>query len=117
MSPFKEALIVSYDGGGDDGYFNIYSANESKIKLLKSVIGVREDGDFGGGYVLFGSFIREVSEKSKHVLAISGKLMGLCGYGKPNYKLVPAFCWSQSAYHYCCLPFAVRRSQAAAISH
>ena len=91
MSPFKEALIVSYDGGGDDGYFNIYSANESKIKLLKSVIGVREDGDFGGGYVLFGSFIREVSEKSKHVLAISGKLMGLCGYGKPIHKLVPAF--------------------------
>ena len=26
MSPFNEALILSYDGGGDDGHFNIYSA-------------------------------------------------------------------------------------------
>ena len=31
MSPFKEALIVSYDGGGDDGHFNIYSATEEGI--------------------------------------------------------------------------------------
>ena len=24
LSPFDKALIVSYDGGGDDGHFNIY---------------------------------------------------------------------------------------------
>ena len=35
--------------------------------------------------------IREVAEKSKHQLALSGKLMGLCGYGKTNYDMVPAF--------------------------
>ena len=38
-----------------------------------------------------GSMIREVAEKSKHQLALSGKLMGLCGYGKTNYDMVPAF--------------------------
>ena len=86
QSPFKEALIVSYDGGGDDGHFNVYAANGKEIKLLKNI-----KSDFGGGYLLCGSMIREVAEKSKHQLALSGKLMGLCGYGKTNYDMVPAF--------------------------
>ena len=33
LSPFKQALIVSYDGGGDDGHFNIYIGNESGISF------------------------------------------------------------------------------------
>ena len=86
LSPFKQALIVSYDGGGDDGHFNIYAANGTEIKLLKNI-----KSDFGGGYLLCGSLIREVAEKSRHQLALSGKLMGLCGYGKVISEFVPAF--------------------------
>ena len=86
MSPFKEALIVSYDGGGDDGHFNIYSANSEGVRLLDNIT-----SDFGGGYLLCGSLVREVAEKSRHQLALAGKLMGLCGYGKPIEKYVPAF--------------------------
>ena len=86
MSPFKEALIVSYDGGGDDGHFNIYSGSQDGITLLDNVT-----SDFGGGYLLCGSLIREVTESSKHQLALSGKLMGLCGYGKVISEHVPAF--------------------------
>ena len=86
LSPFKQALIVSYDGGGDDGHFNIYAANGTEIKLLKNI-----PSDFGGGYLLCGSLIREVAEKSRHQLALSGKLMGLCGYGKVISEFVPAF--------------------------
>ena len=86
LSPFKQALIVSYDGGGDDGHFNIYAANGTEIKLLKNI-----KSDFGGGYLLCGSLIREVAEKSRHQLALSGKLMGLCGYGKVIPEFVPAF--------------------------
>ena len=86
LSPFKEALIFSYDGGGDDGHFNIYSANQSQVKLLKRI-----KSDFGGGYLLCGSMIREVAEKSRHQLALSGKLMGLCGYGKVIPEFVSAF--------------------------
>ena len=86
LSPFEQALIVSYDGGGDDGHFNVYAANQGEIKLLKNI-----KSDFGGGYLLCGSMIREVAEKSKHQLALSGKLMGLCGYGKTNYDMVQAF--------------------------
>ena len=86
LSSFKEALIVSYDGGGDDGHFNVYSANGNEIKLLDRIT-----SDFGGGYLLCGSLVREVAEKSRHQLALSGKLMGLCGYGNVIEKYVPAF--------------------------
>ena len=86
MSPFKEALICSYDGGGDDGHFNVYAANSEGFRLLERV-----DSDFGGGYLLCGSMIREVAEKSKHQLAMSGKLMGLCGYGQAYDGIVDAF--------------------------
>ena len=86
MSPFEEALVVSYDGGGDDGHFNVYTANNKGIKLLEKV-----PSDFGGGYLLCGSMIREVAEKSRHQLALSGKMMGLCAYGNVIEEYVPAF--------------------------
>ena len=86
LSPFDNALIVSYDGGGDDGHFNIYAANKGQIKLLRNI-----KSDFGGGYLLCGSMIREVTENSRHQLALSGKLMGLCGYGKIKHDMVSAF--------------------------
>ena len=86
MSPFEEALVVSYDGGGDDGHFNVYTANKKGIKLLEKV-----PSDFGGGYLLCGSMIREVAEKSRHQLALSGKMMGLCAYGNVIQEHVPAF--------------------------
>jgi carbamoyltransferase len=86
MSPFEEALVVSYDGGGDDGHFNVYTANKKSIKLLEKV-----PSDFGGGYLLCGSMIREVAEKSRHQLALSGKMMGLCAYGNVIEEHVPAF--------------------------
>jgi carbamoyltransferase len=86
MSPFKEALIVSYDGGGDDGHFNIYSGNKDGITLLEKI-----PSDFGGGYLLCGSLVREVAEKSRHQLALSGKLMGLCGYGNVKDEYIDAF--------------------------
>lgn len=86
QSPFDEALIISYDGGGDDGFFNVYSANSEGIKFIEKI-----EADFGGAYLLCGSLIREVAEKSKHQLALSGKLMGLGAYGNVIPDFVPAF--------------------------
>ena len=86
LSPFKQALIVSYDGGGDDGHFNVYFGHEDGIKHLENI-----PSDFGGGYLLCGSLIREVAEQSRHQLALSGKLMGLCGYGEVIPDFVPFF--------------------------
>ena len=87
LSPFKQALIVSYDGGGDDGHFNIYLGDKEKgIRLLENI-----PSDFGGGYLLCGAMVREVSESSRHMLALSGKLMGLCAYGNEIKEYIHAF--------------------------
>ena len=42
-------------------------------------------------YLLCGSMIREVAEKSRHQLALAGKMMGLCAYGKVIPEYVDAF--------------------------
>ena len=70
MSPFKEALIVSYDGGGDDGHFNVYVGNKDGVKPLDRIT-----SDFGGGYLLCVSLVREVAEKSRHQLALALSLI------------------------------------------
>ena len=87
LSPFDKALIVSYDGGGDDGHFNVYMGDKKNgIRLLENI-----PSDFGGGYLLCGAMVREVSESSRHMLALSGKLMGLCAYGEVIDEYVNAF--------------------------
>jgi len=90
MSPFvgEIARIISYDGGGDDGHFNIYIVDSEGRGII---LHEARDVDFGGRYLLCGSLIREVAEKSRHQLALSGKLMGLCAYGKVIDKYLPAF--------------------------
>jgi len=73
----NDTIIFSFDGGGDDGHMNIYNAtSDGEIKLLDTI-----KSDFGGGYLLCASMIREVAESSRHQLALSGKMMGLVAYG------------------------------------
>ena len=72
-----QAHIISYDGGGDDGHFLVHEAYRDELKLIKKV-----PSDFGGGYLLAASLIKEVAESSRHQLALAGKMMGLCAYGK-----------------------------------
>lgn len=79
QSPFKDALIISYDGGGNDGFFNVYSATDNGIQLVDKV-----DCDFGGGYLLLSSCCSEITKDSKHMLSLPGKMMGLCAYGKSD---------------------------------
>jgi len=86
MSPFDESLVISYDGGGDDGHFNIYLGNKQGVQLIESI-----KSDFGGGYLLCGSTIKEITEKSRNPLAIAGKLMGLCAYGSPREEWIKSF--------------------------
>tara|TARA_R100000008_G_scaffold4749_1_gene2971 strand:- start:11094 stop:12671 length:1578 start_codon:yes stop_codon:yes gene_type:complete len=86
LSPHKEALIFSFDGGGNDGFFNVYHAKENQINLLEKV-----ESDFGGGYMLGASILHEISDNSRHQLALPGKSMGLCAYGEAKDELVPHF--------------------------
>ena len=77
QSPFSQALILSYDGGGDDGFFNVYVGNETGVKRIKKMIVILVVVTY-----LQDLQLEKFAEKSSHMLAFSGKLMGLCAYGK-----------------------------------
>jgi carbamoyltransferase len=88
QSPFKECLILSYDGGGRDydavSFYNVFYANDNRITRL-----ARYPLDLGTAYGMMGIPISEI-KKGKDLLSNAGKLMGLCGYGKVNYPIVNA---------------------------
>jgi len=87
---YNEALIVSFDGGGNDGFFNIYHAkNRNEIVLVD-----KYNLDLGFPYMSFGEFLGDI--KKEHSLSIgnlvySGKIMGLCSYGKTINEWLPHF--------------------------
>lgn len=80
QSPFDEALIISADGGGvDEGVSTttkIFIGNSSGIAPIEHL-----RIDFGAAYGKIGFPISEISKKGSN-LAIAGKVMGLCAYGK-----------------------------------
>jgi predicted NodU family carbamoyl transferase len=63
QSPYKESLIFSFDGGGDDGEFNIYHAKRgediTRLAQLKNPT-LGEHGPFnnlGFAYMIFGQYL------------------------------------------------------------
>ena len=82
QSPYKEALILSYDGGGEKEYFNFYSGDSNGVLLLDKI-----PINMGVGYWRSASLIKQITEKSRTRRSYPGKLMGLAGYGnvKENY--------------------------------
>ncbi len=82
-SPFEEALIVSFDGGGNDNegvvFFNIFVGNKSKnsfIKLASLPL------DICSAYTLIAYPLKSVEKKDMgSYLAWAGKIMGLAGHG------------------------------------
>ncbi len=90
QTDYQEALIISFDGGGNDGYFNVYHAeNRQTITLLEKF-----NLDLGFPYMSFGYYLGDI--RKEHTLSIgnlvySGKIMGLCSYGKVNENWLPHF--------------------------
>ena len=84
QSPYKEALILSYDGGGEKEYFNFYSGNCNGITLLNKI-----PINMGQGYWRSASLIKQITERSKDRRSYPGKLMGLAGYGTIKKKMLP----------------------------
>lgn len=93
QSGFDEAVVVSVDGGGNDGVFNVYHATKAHggklTKLADSPI------NLGHSYMLTGYPISEIKGKKgglPHDLSIAGKLMGLAAYGNPDQKMFMGLC-------------------------
>ena len=83
QSPFEHALIMSVDGGGNDGHFNIYRADKKTgITLFEAI----DRFDFGTVYGLFGSLSPEINEKH-NFLNLAGKAMGLAPFYTPPKPL------------------------------
>tara|TARA_B100000073_G_scaffold346656_1_gene358634 strand:+ start:1262 stop:2890 length:1629 start_codon:yes stop_codon:yes gene_type:complete len=90
QSPYDKALIFSFDGGGNDGCFNIYLAKRGKeLQLLKQIThpastSPHEYLDLGLPYMLFGHYLGEIRQEidvSAGNLTYPGKMMGLASYG------------------------------------
>ena len=99
QSPHKEALLFSFDGGGDDGKFNIYHAKrEESVKLLECVPNPIINlphvfYDLGFPYMIFGHYMKDIRFEplSEGNLVYAGKLMGLVSYGKVVEEWLPHF--------------------------
>lgn len=99
QSPYKKALIFSFDGGGNDGKFNVYTCKkkESPI-LLDSVINPTLNSshigyDLGFPYMVIGHYLKDINleDLSSGNLVYPGKLMGLASYGKVNQNWLQHF--------------------------
>lgn len=90
QSPYRKGIVVSFDGAGNDGYFNIYNYDE-KITLLKKL----DVQSFGKCYRHVAFMLKDIVKSSngvrKPLVGYAGKLMGLVAYGKVKEEWVSAF--------------------------
>lgn len=90
QSDYRDALIISFDGGGNDGFFNVYLAKDrNDIELLD-----KYNLDLGFPYMSFGDYLGDIrKEPALNIgnLVYSGKIMGLCSYGNVNEEWLPHF--------------------------
>ena len=90
QSPYKKALIISFDGGSDEGFFNVYLAERGK-KLQKIYQGHK---DLAVPYAITGEYLKNIKKESDVWLGnliYSGKLMGLSSYGKLDENLIKKY--------------------------
>lgn len=59
LSPFRDALILSYDGGGNDGVFNVYYGRQEEILRLGQ-LGL----DLGTRYSMLAAIMSEISSRN-----------------------------------------------------
>jgi carbamoyltransferase len=86
-SPFSEALIISFDGGGYDGVFNVYTGRRGDDLRVEATVPL----NLGTSYRLFAHPTSEIRKRPlaqvessldlNIELAAAGKLMGLAAYG------------------------------------
>ncbi len=84
QSNFEEALVFSFDGGGDDGWFLGYHFDKTKPKKEQIKTIHFSFRDMGSPYFFLGYFIDDIDyimDWGEACLTYAGKLMGYCSYG------------------------------------
>jgi carbamoyltransferase len=99
QSPYQEALIFSFDGGGNDGKFNVYyGTRETSVKLIETVTSPSSDSphvfyDLGFPYMILGHYLSDIKQEPLSIgnLVYPGKIMGLASYGTVNKEWLSHF--------------------------
>lgn len=87
QSPYKEALVISFDGGSDEYFFNVYHAK--RFKPIEKLYAGKKD--YAISYMTPAHFIKDIKREHDIYagnLVYAGKLMGYVGYGKVNEDMV-----------------------------
>ena len=89
QSPFDKAWLVSSDGGGNDGFFNIYHCDKKTGPTPDEQI---DRFDFGTIYGLIGAVLPQVGKSTRWFYDVAGKAMALAGQwdGKVPEELIMA---------------------------
>ena len=99
QSPHKEMLVFSFDGGGNDGKFNVYHCVRGESpRLLETVLSPNFDSphihyDLGFPYMMIAHYLDDIKyqDLGSGNLVYPGKIMGLASYGKVREEWIPAF--------------------------
>ncbi|MGI9548717.1 MAG: carbamoyltransferase C-terminal domain-containing protein [Bdellovibrionales bacterium] len=86
QSNARRTLNISFDGGSDDGYFNVFEIDRgSEPRKIK-----KSNHDLCVAYQAAGHYIPEIKQEDIWWgnLVYSGKVMGLSAYGKKDEKLI-----------------------------
>lgn len=90
QSPFDKAIAISFDGGGNDGFFNIYMCDrETGLTTIEKF-----NVDLGFAYMVFGEYIDAIRREpalSIGNLVYAGKILGYQSYGKVVTEWYTAF--------------------------
>ena len=88
QSPYEDAIAISFDGGGNDGYFRTFVANRiTGLTPLKDF-----DINLGGCYFWMGHVLDDIEFTFGHApLVYSGKILGLQSYGTINQNWLVHF--------------------------
>jgi carbamoyltransferase len=91
QSNMDDAIVVSFDGGGNDGNFNIYSANSSGLEFITSI----RERVLGERFAYFANYCDSIKKEPSWPLHGSlvypGKLMGLAAFGKVRTEWISVF--------------------------
>ena len=99
QSPYKESIIFSFDGGGDDGEFNIYHGiRGQELTRLAQLLNPTYNRphlyyNLGFAYMIFGQYLKDITFDglADGNLVWPGKIMGLVSYGKWREEWLDAF--------------------------
>jgi carbamoyltransferase len=92
QSNMDNAIIISFDGAGNDGNFNIFKASkENGIVEIKKIYG----RVLGHRFTYFANFCNSIKKEPswplQGALIYPGKLMGLAGYGRVREEWLDTF--------------------------